>query len=207
MLPAAPYPAEGAEPVEGRLAWEFYFYDYQRRQRDVSISRVLKAIEPILSCGVPINERLPYFMFSLDVSGDLLAAGGSIRFTCTSAMLAARCRQGLLMPCRKPAFRWRTSTSFFDARRDLREAAEKIYSSAYVDATSIDIDQPALAGAARLPYHLRRQQARQRHGLLLGRQCRSVAVFPEEITVSGRDHRTREHASQQTGSLALRCGL
>src|SRR5271163_2274161 len=59
----------GVKFLGDRLAWEFYFYDYARREREVSISRVLKAIRPFVRCDMPINENLPYFMFSIDING------------------------------------------------------------------------------------------------------------------------------------------
>src|SRR5262245_5689273 len=42
----------GVKLLSDRLAWEFYFYDYARRQREVSISRVLNAIRPFMPCDV-----------------------------------------------------------------------------------------------------------------------------------------------------------
>ena len=64
----------GVKLIQSRLAWEFYFYDYARRQREVSISRVLEAIRPLVRCDVPVNESLPYFMFSLDLDAELAAS-------------------------------------------------------------------------------------------------------------------------------------
>lgn len=51
---------------DGTLGWEFYFYDYRRRQRERSLSRVLAAIRPLVGCNIVPNETLHYFMFSLD---------------------------------------------------------------------------------------------------------------------------------------------
>ena len=53
----------GTKWLGDRLVWEFYFYDYQRQERHVPITRVLEAIRPIVRCDVPVNESLPYFMF------------------------------------------------------------------------------------------------------------------------------------------------
>src|SRR5581483_5502035 len=64
----------GIKLLNGRLAWEFYFYDYRRRQRAVSISRVLDAVRPFMRTDIVPNENLPYFMFSLDLN-DELASG------------------------------------------------------------------------------------------------------------------------------------
>jgi len=63
----------GVKLLQDRLAWEFYFYDYARRERQVSISRVLEAIRPLVRCDVRPTESLPYFMFSLDLDAELAA--------------------------------------------------------------------------------------------------------------------------------------
>jgi len=62
----------GIKHIAGRLAWEFYFYDYRRRNREVSMARVIEAIRPYAGCSVQPNESLYYFMFSLDIDQDLL---------------------------------------------------------------------------------------------------------------------------------------
>ncbi len=56
------------------MAWEFYFYDYERRERTVSISRVLEAIRPYVRSDVRVNENLPYFMFSIDINSDVVSS-------------------------------------------------------------------------------------------------------------------------------------
>jgi hypothetical protein len=63
----------GVKYVDGRLAWEFYFYDYRRRDRQRSISRVLEAIAPLVGCTIQADERLHYFMFSLDFDPEIFA--------------------------------------------------------------------------------------------------------------------------------------
>ncbi|MCH2180305.1 MAG: hypothetical protein MK106_16055, partial [Mariniblastus sp.] len=63
----------GIKYIDGRLAWEFYIYDYQRRARDVSIARVLKSIAHIAPCKFSVNEALPYFMFSIDLDEALVS--------------------------------------------------------------------------------------------------------------------------------------
>jgi hypothetical protein len=64
----------GIKLHDGRLFWEFYFYDYARTAREVSIGRVLAALAPFARCRVEANERLPYFMFSIDID-EALAHG------------------------------------------------------------------------------------------------------------------------------------
>lgn len=52
--------------------WEFYFYDYDRRERGLSASRFLDAAAPLAGSSLTIDESLPYFMFSVDVDVALL---------------------------------------------------------------------------------------------------------------------------------------
>jgi hypothetical protein len=134
-----PGPLGGAR---GRLAWEYYFYDYQRRQREVSITRVLDAIRPILPCDVPVNEGLAYFMFSLDVSAELLARTQPLDVVhMYIGNPGSRVSSGIAYAVTKAATALENFYFFFDAKRDLREAAEKIFCSAYVDTSKIDIDR------------------------------------------------------------------
>src|SRR5688572_14678712 len=61
----------GVKLLQDRLAWELYFYDYLRRERSVSMSKVLSAIRPFVRCDVVPVESLPYFMFSLDLDEEI----------------------------------------------------------------------------------------------------------------------------------------
>jgi hypothetical protein len=131
----------GTKLIGDRLAWEFYLYDYQRRSRDVSISRVLKSIAHIAPCKFTINETLPYFMFSIDIDdalasgqrdldvvhmyvgnpGSIVSSGIAYAITATSKTLE-------------------NFYFFFDGKRQLTEVADKIASSVHLDDTIIDIN-------------------------------------------------------------------
>jgi hypothetical protein len=133
----------GIKLLEGkRLAWEFYFYDYLRRSRQVSISRVLAAIEPFARSAIRANEALPYFMFSLDVDADLVSGArdmdvvhmyvGNPGSTVSSGIAYALRRGGATLE---------NFYFFFDARRQLAEASDKICCSAHFDATRFAVEQ------------------------------------------------------------------
>jgi hypothetical protein len=131
----------GVKLVGGRLAWEFYFYDYARREREVSISRVLAAIQPFAPCDVPINENLPYFMFSLDLDEDL--ASGRRRLDVVHMYVGnpgSAVSSGIAYAVRAQATILENFYFFFDARAQLDEAADKIRSSAFFDAARLPID-------------------------------------------------------------------
>jgi hypothetical protein len=62
----------GVKKLGNELSWEYYFYDYRRRNRERSMSRVIKAIEPLIHCTVQPNESHHYFMFSINVTNALV---------------------------------------------------------------------------------------------------------------------------------------
>lgn len=142
-LPTAPTaPGQDGGAVTGQLAWEFYFYDYQRRQREVSITRLLKAIRPIVRCDVPANEGLPYFMFSLDVNDQVVSGARELDVVhMYVGNPGSRVSSGIAYAVTAAGATLENFYFFFDAKRDLREAAEKIFCSAHVDSAQIDIDR------------------------------------------------------------------
>ena len=131
----------GTKLIDGSLAWEFYFYDYARRDREVSMSAVVDAIAPFATCPVPVNESLNYFMFSIDVDDDLVTGkrpldvvhmyvgnpGSSVSSGICYALTAADARLENLY-------------YFFDAATMLPAAADKIGDSAWVDETRMPMD-------------------------------------------------------------------
>jgi hypothetical protein len=132
----------GIKWTGGRLAWEFYFYDYKRRQRDVSITRVLQAVHPLLRSPLRVNEALPYFMFSLDILPELLGTMDELReLHMYIGNPGSAVSSGIAYSVRPDATTLENFYFFFDARRDLNQAISKVRSSAYIDSDEIDIDQ------------------------------------------------------------------
>jgi hypothetical protein len=131
----------GVKLLGDQLAWEFYFYDYGRRQRQVSISRVLQAIRPFMPTAIAPNENLPYFMFSLDLD-DQLATGR--RALDVVHMYVGNpgsvVSSGIAYALRAETTTLENFYFFFDARTQLAEVAGKITSSALFDDTRIPVD-------------------------------------------------------------------
>ena len=132
----------GVKWIGVRLAWEFYFYDYARTAREVSISRVLAALAPFAKSPVVPNEKLPYFMFSIDIDGELLEGRravdvvhmyvGNPGSTVSSGIAYALEAKGATLE---------NFYFFFDAKTQRDEAAAKIASSAYFDASLLPMDE------------------------------------------------------------------
>ena len=131
----------GVKFIDGRLAWEFYFYDYARREREVSISRVLEAIRPLVRCDVQPTESLPYFMFSLDLDADLAAGRRDLDVVhMYVGNPGSAVSSGVAYAVRTSGVRLENFYFFFDGERQLNEAAGKICSSAHFDDTRLPVD-------------------------------------------------------------------
>ena len=132
----------GVKLLPEGMAWEFYFYDYARRRREVSISRVLSAVRPFLACGIPVTESLPYFMFSLDLDAGL--ASGRRPLDVVHMYIGnpgSTVSSGIAYAVRAEGTRLENFYFFFDGRSQLNDAAVKICSSAHFDDTRRPVDQ------------------------------------------------------------------
>lgn len=141
----------GVKLIGGRLFWEFYFYDYQRRKRSRSMSDLLAAISPFTHCELQVNESLPYFMFSVDIDADLILHSkplskihvyiGNTGSTISSGICYLITREGL---------RLENLYYFFDSSTQMHDIAQKAGCSVYLDTTRIpiqDILWPELTNA------------------------------------------------------------
>jgi hypothetical protein len=132
----------GTKWIDGRMAWEFYFYDYERHGREVSMTRVLQALRPLVPSNVPVNEALPYFMFSLDITPELAAGGRGIEEVhMYIGNPGSTVSSGIAYSIRAEGTTLENFYFFFDARNQLEAAAGKICCSAHLDARQVDAEQ------------------------------------------------------------------
>jgi len=132
----------GIKHVDGTLRWELYFYDYRKRMRERSISRVLQAIRPFIACDMAVNENLSYFMFSLDVNNDLLKEKkdlGEIHMYVGNT--GSTVSSGICYALTSGGTRLENFYYFFDARNEGSKIESKVASSAFVDMTVVDMDR------------------------------------------------------------------
>jgi hypothetical protein len=132
----------GIKLLGERMGWEFYFYDYLRRERRVSMSRVIDAIRPFACCDIVPNESLPYFMFSIDVDDDL--ANGRRDLDVVHMYVGnpgSTVSSGIAYALRPQSSTLENFYFFFDARTQLQQAADKIFCSAYVDPEQVPADR------------------------------------------------------------------
>jgi len=131
----------GIKLVGEEIGWEFYFYDYQRRERERSITKVLDAIRPWLPCRVPVNENDHYFMFSLDVRDDLLSGEKELdevhMYVGNTASVVS---SGICYSLTSGVRKLENFYFFFDPKTQRNDIVAKVVSSAFIDTTVIDLD-------------------------------------------------------------------
>ena len=132
----------GTKLIDGHLAWEFYFYDYERRDREVSISKVAEAIAPFAHCPVAVNENLNYFMFSIDVDSDLVTGRRALDVVhMYVGNPGSTVSSGICYALTEEDTRLENLYCFFDADSMLQAAADKIGDSAYLDETRMPMER------------------------------------------------------------------
>jgi hypothetical protein len=128
----------GIKLRDNQLGWEYYFYDYRRREREVSISKVLDALRPFARCDIRPNENLPYFMFSIDIDDPLVTGARALDVVhMYVGNVGSSVSSGISYGLRPESSTMENFYFFFDAKTQLEEAANKIFCSAYVDVTKI----------------------------------------------------------------------
>lgn len=131
----------GAKLRDGVTTWEFYFYDYGRLERSVSIERVLAILAPFAPCALHNPGTRPYFMFSLDLD-DALARGtrsldrlnvylGNPGSSVSSGLCYGLTAQGLVLD---------NLYSFFETETEREAIAAKAACSAHLDLPGLDLD-------------------------------------------------------------------
>lgn len=121
--------------VEGKteMKWEFYFYNYKKRNPDITVTKVLDAIRPIVNSNVKMNERLPYFMFSIDITKDLEDINSVHIYFPGCDREGGQCynysNSGVFLE---------NNYLFFDAKTELTKVANKIKNTPIIDFTVID---------------------------------------------------------------------
>lgn len=123
----------GVKQAGDEISWELYFYDYARTDRERSISRLLAAIRPWVSCAVEANEYSPYFMFSIDLSRQLLKLGGDLdEIQMYIGNIGSTVSSGICYGLTREQIRLKNFYFFFDARKEMNEIEGKVCTSAFL---------------------------------------------------------------------------
>ena len=131
----------GVKLLGDDLGWEFYFYDYERRKRERSITRVLDAIRPYIPCTIRANENDFYFMFSIDIDNDIVSGNQDLEMIhMYIGNPGSTVSSGISYSLTDNGRRLENYYFFFDPKTQLNEVIGKVNCSAFIDTTVIGID-------------------------------------------------------------------
>ncbi len=132
----------GVKRLGDDIRWEFYFYDYRRRGRERSMTKVLEIIRPFIRCEVEPNENYHYFMFSIDIDSHLISRARDLEeIHMYVGNVGSTVSSGICYSLTSEGTRLENFYFFFDAKTQGDEIFGKVVSSAYIDTTVIKIDQ------------------------------------------------------------------
>jgi hypothetical protein len=138
----------GVKKIAGRLSFEFYFYDYARLEREVSITRVLDLLAPFAACPLTYSEQRPYFMFSIDLDDDIAAGRRPLEMiNVYVGNPGSSVSSGICYELTQAGLRLANFYFFFDARKQMDDIAAKVACSAHHDLRTLplrDILRPEL---------------------------------------------------------------
>jgi len=124
----------GVKKFADRLSFEFYFYDYQRLERDVSIAKVLKILSPFVDCPLKYSEGRPYFMFSIDLDEDIAAKRRPLdTINVYVGNPGSSVSSGICYEFTKAGLRLANFYFFFNARTEMSDIVAKVNCSAHHD--------------------------------------------------------------------------
>lgn len=130
----------GVKNVAGDLSWEFYFYDYQRMHREVSISKVIDILGDFTNCQLQVNEDCLYFMFSIDLDDALVKGQRDLQeVNVYLGDISEHVSAGICYRLNENGLRLDNLYHFFDAETAMEHICNKIVASLHVSLTNLDI--------------------------------------------------------------------
>lgn len=130
----------GVKKIGDRLSFEFYFYDYARLEREVSIGRVLEILDAYVDCPLTYSERRPYFMFSIDLDEDVTSRRRPLEtINVYIGNPGSSVSSGICYELSAAQLRLANFYFFFDARREMDDIIAKTNCSAHRDLHALPI--------------------------------------------------------------------
>lgn len=124
----------GVKKIADQLSFEFYFYDYARLERDVSIAKVLNILSPFIDCPLHYSEGRPYFMFSIDLDDDIASRRRPLDpINVYIGNPGSSVSSGICYELSNAGLRLANFYFFFNARTEMDQITAKVACSAHHD--------------------------------------------------------------------------
>ncbi|WP_370045400.1 MULTISPECIES: hypothetical protein [Salipiger] len=121
----------GLKHADGRLSWEFYFYDYARLGRRFDTRALHRAIDPLVPITAPLSgDGRPYFMFSVELTVEQLQGGAIDQIDLYIGNPGSSVSSGICYGLTKSGFEMRNFYFFFDALREADAIRAKLAETA-----------------------------------------------------------------------------
>jgi hypothetical protein len=130
----------GVKKIGDRLSYEFYFYDYARLERDVSITRVLDVLSPFVNCPLNYSEGRPYFMFSIDLDEEITSRQRPLDIiNVYVGNPGSSVSSGICYELSSSGLRLANFYFFFDACKEMDQITAKVACSSHHDLRGLPI--------------------------------------------------------------------
>lgn len=132
----------GIKYAANKVSWEFYFYDYARLERKVSIAVILEALSPFVQCDFVMSESRPYFMFSLDLDASWRKTGAQLKeLNVYMGNESSYVSSGLSYSLTAQGLLFENLYNFYDAVHERDAAIEKLMCTAHLDLPNFPLSQ------------------------------------------------------------------
>ena len=131
----------GVKYANGTLSWEFYFYDYERLERQVSLTSLLETLKPFVHCELQYSEARPYFMFSIDLDESWAQPDKTLdEVNIYVGNIGSQVSSGISYALTPSGLDFDNLYYFFDAQSEYETAQEKLACSAHLDSPGLALD-------------------------------------------------------------------
>ncbi|MBT5022722.1 hypothetical protein HOK51_10190 [Candidatus Woesearchaeota archaeon] len=130
----------GIKKLGSKIAWEYYFYNYQKKNALIKFENVIKTVSPEILFNGSLNENIPYFMFSIDISKEILESG---KIDCAHIYLNPPSNRpaGISYILTENKTEMENIYHFYNPKKELNELYNKIRKSAFVDLEKIELKE------------------------------------------------------------------
>lgn len=131
----------GIKKIDNNLSWEFYFYNHGKKDPRINISNLLYITRPFFALDIEVDEKMPYFMFSMEITHDLFIKKILDGLDVYTGYTNNDRNMGFNYFLDKSGKKLKNHYTFYDAGKDVREIMSNIKGSIFVDFHKIRLNE------------------------------------------------------------------